>query len=77
MDKDEFFKIQDEECCYNMINYFIEYDWAIQSSISHNTKTEEFEKFKKSEVDEKLKDSNVGNSSKEASIQYNMIKPYE
>ncbi len=78
MDKDEFFKIFEEECCYNIDNYFLDLDWALQSSIAHNSKIDEFEKQKKTEQDEKLSDFNSSDSSQQqASLQYNMIKPYE
>jgi len=77
MDKDEFFKIFEEECCYNINNFFMDLDWSLQSSIAHNSKVEEFEKHKKSEFDEKIQDDNFLNASKHINVQYNMIKPYE
>jgi hypothetical protein len=77
MDKDEFFRIQDEECCYNMINYLTDFEWTIQSSIAHSSRNEDLEKKRKSEAEDKIYDSNIGNFNKQASIQNNMIKPYE
>lgn len=77
MDKDEFFKILEEECCYNINNFFMDLDWALQSSIAHNSKIDEYEKHKKTEQDEKSSNSNASNVCKQANLQYNMIKPYE
>jgi hypothetical protein len=77
MDKDEFFKIFEEECCYNIDNFFMDLDWTLQSSIAHNSKAEEFEKHKKYEFEDKMQDENSINISKQINVQYNMIKPYE
>ena len=77
MDKDENFKIFEEECCYNMNNFFMDLDWALQSSIAHNPKIDEFEKLKKTEQEDKISDSNSFNVNKQTNLQYNMIKPYE
>ena len=52
-------------------------DWAIQSSIAHNSKLEEYEKYKRSDVEKKFQDAEIVNLNKQANIQYNMIKPYE
>ena len=79
MDKDEFFKIQDEECCYNIIHYFTEFDWLVQSSVAHNSTSEEFEKIKKSEFMDKndIDERNNEMSEKKENAQFRMIKPYE
>lgn len=77
MDKDEFFKIQDEECCYNMLHYFTEFDWVVQSSIAHNSNSEEFEKIKKSEFFDKNNELLNEMSEKKENAQFKLIKPYE
>ncbi len=77
MDKDEFFKIQDEECCYNLTHYFTEFDWLVQSSISHNSNIEEFEKIDKSEFNDKIDERNNEISEKKENAQFRLIKPYK
>lgn len=77
MDKDEYFKIIEEECCYNINNFFLDMDWALQSSIAHNSKVEEYEKQKRIEQDYKNHEVNSFHFSKKANLHYNLIKPYE
>ena len=35
MDRDEFFKILDEPCCYNLKNYVFDKEWCSMSGLSH------------------------------------------
>lgn len=76
MDKDEYFKIQEEECSYNIMNYFTDFEWAIQNSIAHSSFSEENKKLKKSDSDKQLR-GNLSSSGKQAIFNYNMIKDYE
>ena len=41
MDKDEYFQILEEACCYNIENYVTDPEWAGISGLSHIVKSKE------------------------------------
>ena len=40
MDRDDYFRILEEACCYNVENYVTDREWASLSGLSHITKTD-------------------------------------
>ena len=40
MDRDEYFQILEEACCYNMENYVTDPEWSGLSGLSHIPKSE-------------------------------------
>jgi len=40
MDKEEFFKVLEELCCYNIENYVFDKEWCGMSEITHITREE-------------------------------------